>query len=375
MKKYIPVILKGIFLGWIIYSLLVLFTQQNLKKQIGKAQTFQNMFDGDPALQGILEVESIKHKFNEIKCTDDQNSKLPWRIARNMGVIGGDVSEQNMDNRMKNSLSLILCKEDVSKLEQKRGVELLIEFLKNSGMDHSGANQADLEKAIVKILANSPFGYRDFKRTLEDNQSSKFENSWFRRFFSYSAPPEIFKSVWSNHSEKDLLSLLYIYFNVGQEEYRNINPSLISEIESYEQFNDMALKLTLFITNHPKVTAAKEGVMMFKGLIQLLIFMVFGIALFHIFTVGENVNKHKAFLNVLKTTLPTLGFIGTIIGLMKSLGQAYKIPLSNGGADTSIAIKEITTALGLAFTTTLLAFILLIIIDAISIKKLQAYWK
>jgi len=52
---------------------------------------------------------------------------------------------------------------------------------------------------------------------------------------------------------------------------------------------------------------------------------------------------------------------------MEALGDAYKIPLAQGSSSTAIAISEITGQLGIAFTTTLMAFTMAILLGLLEL--------
>ncbi len=63
-------------------------------------------------------------------------------------------------------------------------------------------------------------------------------------------------------------------------------------------------------------------------------------------------------LRYLVWLIPTLGFIGTIIGIALALAEAADMPDISSGTDVKIWFSNMTVELGIAFNTTLLALIM-----------------
>lgn len=62
-------------------------------------------------------------------------------------------------------------------------------------------------------------------------------------------------------------------------------------------------------------------------------------------------------LNFVLWVLPTIGFIGTVIGISKALGDADKVVVAKGIMEQSDAINVVTSLLSEAFDTTLIALV------------------
>jgi len=69
-------------------------------------------------------------------------------------------------------------------------------------------------------------------------------------------------------------------------------------------------------------------------------------------------------LNYFIWAIPSVGFIGTVLGISYSLGSAYLVVLAQGKQEQVAAVAEVTSKLELAFDTTLIALILNIVIMA-----------
>ncbi len=125
---------------------------------------------------------------------------------------------------------------------------------------------------------------------------------------------------------------------------------------------------------------------MIKGPIQLVTFMLyfFGMMLVSVrlaylypFGLFPNLAKHiselgdqqlseaKTYLNQVVNgsvdyvlwALPSVGFIGTVVGISLALGDADSVVTAKGAAEQSEAINQVTSLLSVAFDTTLIALV------------------
>ncbi len=71
----------------------------------------------------------------------------------------------------------------------------------------------------------------------------------------------------------------------------------------------------------------------------------------------HEVGLRYSILRYLTWLLPTLGFIGTLIGISLALGSAGKLPDLNDPDSLEVWINGLTSALGVAFYTTLVALV------------------
>ncbi|MEM9680844.1 MAG: MotA/TolQ/ExbB proton channel family protein, partial [Bacteroidota bacterium] len=147
--------------------------------------------------------------------------------------------------------------------------------------------------------------------------------------------------------------------------------------DEYHQTKELFNRLFLNLLNEERVAITRDWIMVFKGPMQLAMFMLFFVAIYLKFLPPSFLNKSTNVKEIVKRrldvfdfceeTLPIFGFIGTIMGLMSALGDAYKIPVATGSTNSALAISSITTTLSVAFTTTLMAFTLKVILDLIKI--------
>jgi hypothetical protein len=70
-------------------------------------------------------------------------------------------------------------------------------------------------------------------------------------------------------------------------------------------------------------------------------------------------------INYMIWAIPSVGFIGTVVGISESLGKAYLVVVANGKAEQALAVGKVTELLSLAFDTTLIALILNVIVMAL----------
>lgn len=73
------------------------------------------------------------------------------------------------------------------------------------------------------------------------------------------------------------------------------------------------------------------------------------------------------------TTLPAIGFIGTVRGIMKSLTGADSIVWATTSSERAQAINALSADLGLAFATTMLALIFGIFLSILSAIEIRLF--
>ena len=73
--------------------------------------------------------------------------------------------------------------------------------------------------------------------------------------------------------------------------------------------------------------------------------------------------RYQSYYNWIFSSLTAIGFIGTIRGLSNALSDADIIFRSGSGLDQAISISSITGVLGVAFSTTLIALALTLLLS------------
>ena len=206
-------------------------------------------------------------------------------------------------------------------------------------------------------------------------------------------------------------------------------------VEEYRQLTQFVTKVLILINNDPEVSRARNWLSVVEGIMQLLMIVVFVICFLLVIVLFANAflyrclkywlskkksendlasigssssqedqnvppdtSKSKRYLESIEnsdvvqgifkftiteeyylkrtfrwgtSTLPIFGFIGTILGLMAALRDAYKIPLAANETTSALAIADITNTLSIAFTTTLMAFVLNVVLSLIALILLR----
>jgi len=77
----------------------------------------------------------------------------------------------------------------------------------------------------------------------------------------------------------------------------------------------------------------------------------------------QTTRRYQSYYNWIFSSLTAIGFIGTIRGLSNALSDADIIFRSGSGLDQAISISSITGVLGVAFSTTLIALVLTLLLS------------
>ncbi len=367
-------ILLGVLTGWIFYMIMVSISQGILESKIKSVKIFDKLFNNDPALFAAVKHSIESGTYSEVKHEKYGSTNyniMTWRIAQNLEIISQDDRPDQLSDFINHSLGSIVENKSINEVRELTGLQLVYEILSRTGKKHQ-QDSVNLEVTVdylAACMAGTPMALREYVYHIQFNGNL---GVFFSKLWAYLIPPEISSGTWSETTMNEITSLAYKHIGVA-DEFQNIDvrDGKLERIVAYQQYNDLILKLLIMVYNDEAVVGARDRLMVFKGLVQCLILMTFFVTLFVVLFLNITDKKVARALDLLKTMLPTLGFIGTILGLMRSLGDAYKIPIASGNANTSLAISEITSSLSIAFTTTLLAFVLLIIIDIVRVYKLK----
>ena len=86
----------------------------------------------------------------------------------------------------------------------------------------------------------------------------------------------------------------------------------------------------------------------------------------------ENIDSSFVLINTLNWIIPILGFIGTVLGLGYSIGSFGESVKNSDSIETiKSSITNITSGLGLAFDTTLVALILVVVLQFLASMQMQ----
>lgn len=379
-------ILMGVITGWIVYICLISYSYKKLESRIEHSLVFQELFKEDPAMLGLLETYNLmenQERFAQM-VSQSRIRVLSWRMLMNMGVLESDKTVNDVGYMISiKVISSILCETcEINNLIDKPGVEYYSEMLQSLGNTDEQVYVGGLEKVVSKVLANSPGAYESYLKGINDEQrvgESLGNVGFFRKFFAYALPREIGFSLWGHKASiNELIGLTMSHLEVSVlfDELDRVGTDNSQSIqEEKRQVEEFARRILIATNNSQGVTNAREWVMIFQGPMQLIMIITFFICLSLLATKLSrkildgtyDINKQEGARDWMFKTLPIFGFIGTILGLMEALGDAYKIPLAQGSSSTAIAISEITGQLGIAFTTTLMAFTMAILLGLLEL--------
>lgn len=391
----------GITIGWLVYTMLVSRYYQKLEYEIEKAPVLQNLFKEDPSMLGLFEtfvtVES-QTSFSSM-ISESRIQVLSWRLLMDMGVIELDKSVTDVGFHVSNEVINPLFQKSKTNLKETPGVVLYAQMMLALGGYDSEKNIGGLEKITARVLANSPNAYDAYISGInkrETVQNSLRNTKGTQRFLAFALPRELeeipiigklVEKVWGQKASiNQLIGATMSHLQVSEkfnELDKQAEGKKLPLLEEKRQVEEFARKILIEVNNNVNVSKARNWVLVYQGPMQLLMIITLFISISLLLTefsnriLIEDKNLTEAQLcsrkQLRKTrewmfgVLPLFGFIGTILGLMQALGDAYKIPLAQGGSSTAIAISEITSQLGIAFTTTLMAFTISIILGLLKL--------
>lgn len=367
MKRILISIATGLIVGSFIYAIIVKSSYDLLVQNYKRATFFDALIENDPALAGLSQNSTY---------TPYVDIEFNWRLMRSAGIVGEDDLKNDLSCLISASLNKVLESKKDS-LFNLRTLQYYCEIASKIGEDHNGSNSSK-KKEIVDIIAKSLANY---PKSLQYFQSSitKGSNEISLPGLSYFLFPWN-SSVSRNTPVREVISNTFSLYQISfpelEKKYnlRDDNAGNCQQgLEEYRQVKELLTFLLVSANNNPQVEKAKMRLVVWEGPIQWIMIMlsITGLMLL----VFRTTIKEKTDAVPLKNTyrwiigtLPVFGFIGTILGLMFALRDADSIPLANGDFDTSIAISNITETLSTAFTTTLMAFILGVVLSLINLS-------
>lgn len=387
----IPVLL-GVIIGWSLYGFINYRMHQWHHDALSNVKAQHILIDeNDVALHSLFFLE----KDNEGLQLDD----MTYRISKSFGLIQKDDEYADIASTVragfKGNETLITSRDD---LMQESAASLVTNFLSAMGAvpEYQKGHETEAEEILIRLIGRLPSSLNNYNKVLNDTTYEGIKHKgYFLSYFNPFIPTEtisnqdILQRLMTQYRLTD--SFLPVYDvtrkqSTGQASAED--QKLLPEFE-YEQSKEFLNRLLFnWLTAH-HVTYTRDWVMVFRGPLQLLMFMLFFTAITILFfPVGKLVGKGKSLSEEEKAemeeqrseififceeTMPVLGFIGTILGLMLALGDAYKIPIATAGTGSALAISAITNTLAMAFTTTLMAFVLKIILDLIKLISKSSF--
>jgi hypothetical protein len=395
--------LAGSIIGWRTYRNLVENAYDDLRTEINSANIFESLFADDPAFLHIIYEfqrqpgnQEVINRYNTIRENQDL---LVWRMLRTQGIIRGDDGLNKGSILLRSSLETVFNNE-LQTLLGLSGVNLIKKIFEESGRQfnrNAKVDEQQIENLIVNFLSNQPYAFEQYLDNLLQISDTRESN--------FGKPRDMFPGDWGKDAVmNDLVSLLYSNFGVSSS-FDELDKKMSlaiggsnfvaqDNIEEYRQMTQFVSKLIIAVNNHPDVSEARNWLSVVEGPMQCLMIMVFFICILLLVVLlpsnrfkglhaksdnlveklslrsGEEYGIKRTF-RWGTSTLPIFGFIGTILGLMAALGDAYKIPLAPDETSSAIAISDITNTLSIAFTTTLMAFVLNVVLSLIALLFLK----
>jgi len=355
----------GVLAGIILYNIVVNRMHSKYESNIESAMAFSGSIQQDPAFSGVIVDSSRISQF------EDHKIQI-WRLLANMNIIEWDDGIGEVGGLIENGFKKTFQNGTIN-LYKEKGVSFLTSFSKNIGNDtlNSSFNEEELIAHVVSCLAEKEEAFVSYDRYISASNSVTVSQ---------------LKGLNSGDTKTDLLNRLFLHFEIGSK-FDNLPIELegatIENSDEYKQIKELMQNVILNIMEDPEVVAAKDWLVIYKGPEQFLMIIIFFCALFLL--IQKTLNDRKLFfesttrmikfreksLKWLFTTIPAIGFIGTIRGLGLALGDADSIVRAGNQVQSSVAIGDVTNMLKIAFTTTLVALVLVIVLELI--KLLLSY--
>jgi hypothetical protein len=370
-------VIVAVIIGSLIHSLLVFWGQYRLESAVEEVRFYDVLFNDDVVLRHL-----ISEKSNETTKKEkiDSFDNVAYRILLSKKIVRPDVAPDELDGFTAEI-------ENVLKEDKGRNISALngyIALLESVGT-HPDEDEANPVSAnfLKKALANSYSAISEYEN-YNNNESTKLGYIEGVAGFMRHLQPVKFFSRWDTNGDLEKIkSISFVRSKVSFPYYKLTSNKEDSDLE--KKLKELSITSSLFtsllvgINTHPTVMKARQHLKIVDDIWQWLMinFFMVGLALvgrdliFFKQRVDQDKDKRAKTNSIYKfilEALPVLGFMGTIYGLMSALAIAYKASLAQGSSFLSaIAIIDITNALSIAFTTTLVAFILKLVLDAITV--------
>lgn len=363
-------VVGGILLGWIVYFTLVSNAYNSLSDQIQHTKIVGKIVERDPALYGLLMDNSP---------TDEED--LIWRILNDLGVITSGKAIEEIGPGVKEPLRNVVRHSSQNLLD----VNFIDLIIQTTGFDKNNqpvnGNNTNLKKIVADCLSRKPASL-SILNGYQKNSDASDDPGFMKTIFPYFIPRGISPSSWGGEINPNIILTSIYRKNDIQNTFKNVHDkadstSQVEAYENYRQLRDFHQRLFMSINDEPLVLEAKNWVFYVEGPEQLVMFILTSMALFMLVQrllalweigvfAGLDSNKTKSWKKWYKwiiVTLPLFGFIGTKRGLSEALSQSDAIIRAGTEINQAMTMSNITYALGIAFTTTLVALVLGILLN------------
>lgn len=361
----------GLGIGLLINFLLAHFSYVNYRNSILESKTFTTTFINDPVLnRRFFNADREMHPIN--------STDFNWRLLVNMGVLDWKSDEKDISPKLNRALDRL--KDRAVNLEGQTSLEVLCLVLEGLGREGNiGLNNANFMRR-KEILATCLSGGPDSRKLIgEFGSPNPTTGNWLSNF-KFFLPV----NCWSEKIKiQEVLSTLIADTHADQP-FRDLlgakDPNSPLDLkDEYAQIDDFLMRFVIGIHDDPNVKATRNTFMIGVGIEQYFMYLIFGIGLMILIKNKRNstYDANRKFSVVIYKwiyiALPSLGFIGTKRGLSKALSGADSIVRANTEVNQSLAISDVSDTMGIAFTSTLVGLVLLMILMLGEVIKRYKY--
>ncbi|WP_299684502.1 MotA/TolQ/ExbB proton channel family protein [uncultured Dokdonia sp.] len=360
MKKLgrpIVLIITGTVIGILTYFAILEIVYSSIQTRMLESNFLSQTFEKDPSLSGAIQSEERLSKMKE-----GQNPVLTWRILSAANVIDDDLSTVDVSKRISDHFNKTIS--NSNDIRNSNSLDVLIELLQSIGKSSNGTDsiaKRQIKQYIVAVLSekkNALKAYDDYLRSAPGGETyNEISNS----------------SVGVNHAVLNRLFYHYGAEKVFSEVPNAISNSTLEPQEEYNQIKDLCFQILLSVSDDLEVKSAVQIKEWIKGIEQVVMICLFFVAIIILIIKSKFANKlnldekttrsYYNYYNWIFSSLTAIGFIGTIRGLSNALSDADIIFRSGSGLDQAISISSITGVLGVAFSTTLIALVLTLLLS------------
>jgi hypothetical protein len=370
--KILPVVLGGILLGILIHLICIWIAYESLKSDIADSKFAGIVFRQDPSI-GELYFNASNPNITRRSLGDN----LAWRIFVNLGIL-----EWNTDTADVSSLLASAVAQEKTSIRSTTTIRHLIRIAGHLGKDNNSPEYEDrLANLIAANLANGPRSYEVYKNAVTSDNLAGGLPDYSENKLAFLGPRQILTPLWGEKSnQSDVINLLFLHTGIaakfdglpGGKPDNHLTPT-----ESYRQIEEYFQRLMISIGDDPDVRSAKNWLTILEGPEQFCMYIVFSIGLMLLWQnsrfIANKIEDDRAKFSVIfyrwvQIALPSIGFIGTKRGLSEALGKADTIVRASTQVNQALAVTNVSETMGIAFTSTLVGLILLMILLIIELR-------
>jgi len=357
LTRPIVLIITGTVIGLFAYYTILEIVYASIQNKMLASNFLAQTFEKDPSLSGALQSENRLSKMKE-----KPNPVLTWRLLRAANVIDDEVSTADVSTRISDYFNGHIS--NSQDIRNSTSLNVLIELLHTIGKSPNGTDsiaKLEVKRHIVKALSekrNALEKYDDYLRSAPGGEN-------------YQEIDE--SSVGVNHAVLNRLFYHYGAEKVFEDVPNSIPNSSLKPQDEYTQIKDLCFQILLSVSDDLEVKSAVQVKEWIKGIEQVVMMCLFFIAIIILIIKSkykekfnlddQTTRRYQSYYNWIFSSLTAIGFIGTIRGLSNALSDADIIFRSGSGLDQAISISSITGVLGVAFSTTLIALVLTLLLS------------